>query len=268
MNRKSMPIVAVIVLAVLAVASWQVVTAGDANPKGGEKLSKAARAGIKKAFPKAEILKVEREPQMVVIYEVELRQGDKRMQAEVFVNGEILSVEWKIAREALPKAVAESLAKVAGDAEIKELEKKEIRATISISRFPKPRNIYEAEFVKDGKMVEVQINEAGKVIAIEEEDDDEDEREISLAEVPAAVRATILKHAGKNRVHEVEVETRRGKTFYEAEWKDNGREIEIKVSAEGRLLRMTFGDDDDDDEDDDDDDDHDDDDHDDHEDDD
>jgi uncharacterized membrane protein YkoI len=63
-----------------------------------------------------------------------------------------------------------------------------------------------------------------------------DEEEVALEQVPAAVRATILKESAGGRITEIERETTNGKTVYEAEFVLNGDEIEIKVAPDGTLL--------------------------------
>jgi len=82
----------------------------------------------------------------------------------------------------------------------------------------------------------------------------EDERNVSIDAVPEAVKATILKEAGDNKITEIEEETKHGTTIYEAEWRVDGKEVEIKVAADGTLLKKEIededeheGDDDDDD---------------------
>lgn len=77
------------------------------------------------------------------------------------------------------------------------------------------------------------------------------EKKVTLDQVPAAVKDTILKEAGGNKITEIEEETKDGVTTYEAEWKADGKEIEIKVAADGKLLKKEVEDDDDDDDDDD-----------------
>ena len=82
---------------------------------------------------------------------------------------------------------------------------------------------------------------------------DEDEEEISLDQVPAAVKATILAEAKGAPIKEVEREIKNGRTVYEAEWVVNGQEIEIKVAPDGTLLKREIeeeGDEEDDDDDD------------------
>ena len=52
-----------------------------------------------------------------------------------------------------------------------------------------------------------------------------DEEPVTLDQVPAAVKATILKEAAGAKITEIERETKDGKTVYEAEYLRNGREI-------------------------------------------
>ena len=87
-------------------------------------------------------------------------------------------------------------------------------------------------------------------------DDGEDEKEVTIDQVPAAVKATILKEAGKNKITEIEEVSKDGKViYYEAEIKVDGKEIDIMVAPDGKLLGKEIEDDDDEDDDDDDDDD-------------
>ncbi len=76
---------------------------------------------------------------------------------------------------------------------------------------------------------------------------DEDEEKVSIDQVPAAVKATILKEAGGATIKEIERETKNGKTAYEAEWVADGKEIEIKVAPDGALLKREVEEEDDDD---------------------
>ena len=81
--------------------------------------------------------------------------------------------------------------------------------------------------------------------------DDEDEKEVTLDQVPAAVKATILKEAGDHKITEIEEISKDGKVVcYEAEWKVEDKEIEIMVAPDGTLLGKEIEDDDDDDDDD------------------
>ena len=74
------------------------------------------------------------------------------------------------------------------------------------------------------------------------------EKDVTIDQVPAAVKATIEKEAGDNKIEEIEeVSKDRKVVYYEAEWKTGGKEIEIKVDPSGKLLSKEVEDDDDDD---------------------
>ncbi len=63
-----------------------------------------------------------------------------------------------------------------------------------------------------------------------------EEENVTLDQVPAAVKATILKEAAGAEIKEIERETKGGKTVYEAEFLLEGEEIEIEVASDGTLL--------------------------------
>ncbi|MCP4249186.1 MAG: hypothetical protein GY778_19250 [bacterium] len=65
---------------------------------------------------------------------------------------------------------------------------------------------------------------------------DEHEEQVTLEEVPAAVKATILKESAGGKITEIERETQNGKTTYEAEFLLNGQEVEIEIAPDGTLL--------------------------------
>ena len=73
------------------------------------------------------------------------------------------------------------------------------------------------------------------------------EKEITIDEVPAAVKATILTEADGAPIQEIEMETADGKTVYEAEVIIDGKEVEIEVAPDGTLLGKEIEDDEDDD---------------------
>jgi uncharacterized membrane protein YkoI len=64
----------------------------------------------------------------------------------------------------------------------------------------------------------------------------ESEERVTLDQVPAAVKATVLREAAGGEIKEIEVETEGGQTFYEAEFVRAGKIIEIKVAPDGTLL--------------------------------
>jgi len=74
-----------------------------------------------------------------------------------------------------------------------------------------------------------------------------DDEKVTIDQVPAAVKATILKEANGATVTEIEKETKDGKTVYEAEWTEGGKEVEITVAEDGTLIEKEVEEADDDD---------------------
>jgi len=105
------------------------------------------------------------------------------------------------------------------------------------------------------------IQENNQKVSMTENDEEE---QVTLDQVPAAVKATIQSEAQGGTIEEIERENENGKTVYEANVILNGQEVEIKVDPDGTLLGKEVeeadeededeeGDDDDEDDDDDDD---------------
>ena len=165
-------------MAMLVLATWQIAAAKSAkrNKAGKQTLPPAAATAIKRAFPKATIDQVERETVRAVLYEVELKQNRKEIEVQVTPDGRIVEVGKAVAKKDLPKAVAKTLARLAGDARIREIEREETRAVLKLVKLKKPLVVYEAEFVRNGKEIEVRIAPDGTLLAreIEEDDDDDD----------------------------------------------------------------------------------------------
>lgn len=71
----------------------------------------------------------------------------------------------------------------------------------------------------------------------DDDEDGEDEVKVTIDQVPEAVKAVILAEAGGAAIEEIEKETEHGQTTYEAEWTVGGKEIELKVSADGKVIK-------------------------------
>ncbi len=68
------------------------------------------------------------------------------------------------------------------------------------------------------------------------EPEQEQERELTLEQLPAPVKATVLREAGEQRILEME-EVRIGeRLYYEAEWIQDEMEVEIQVAPDGTLI--------------------------------
>ena len=65
---------------------------------------------------------------------------------------------------------------------------------------------------------------------------EEQEEQVSLDQLPPAVKATILREARGGTIQEIERERENGKIVYEAEVIIDGKEFDIEVAADGTLL--------------------------------
>lgn len=64
------------------------------------------------------------------------------------------------------------------------------------------------------------------------------ERRIAESDVPAAALAALKKAAAGAKFEELEEETTAGHKHYEAEWRANGAEVEMAVTADGDIIEM------------------------------
>jgi len=126
--------------------------------------------------------------------------------------------EEQVSIDQVPAGVKATILKEAMGGVVKEIERET----------EKGKTIYEAEIIIDGREIEIEVAADGTLL--------EREEEVSLDQVPAAVKATILKEAKGAVITEVEKESSKGKTYYEAEWVVGGKEVEIKVATDGTLL--------------------------------
>lgn len=66
--------------------------------------------------------------------------------------------------------------------------------------------------------------------------EDEQEREVKLEDLPEAVKEAILEEAGENEILEIEEVQSDGRLYYEADWLEDGKEVEIQVGIDGSLI--------------------------------
>lgn len=149
--------------------------------------------------------------------------------------------EREVTLKEVPAKVKATILKAAKENKIKEIEEVVLK-------------LFEAEWTKGEKTTEVFITPDGKVLmkkvekegdeekeeadekdekkASEKEDDGEsEEKEIGIDELPAKVKATVEKLAGNSAI---KLEALRVK-FYEAMWLQDGKEVEILVTVDGKL---------------------------------
>ena len=169
------------------------------------------------------------------------RSGAK-MDVLVTKTGDLVEIEKQMGAKQIPAAVRKAARKAAGRGAELAFEKKTM--ILYEVKFQKGNSRHELLVTPDGRHVEHEV-ERVKRDEDEDEDKDEDDEEGSIGEVPRAVKITILKHAADGEVEVIECEDESSKAVYEVGVIIGGKEVELKVDANGKLVSKKIEDDDD-----------------------
>ena len=134
--------------------------------------------------------------------------------------------EEKITLDQVPAAVKATILKEAAGAKITEIERETKDG----------KTIYEAEFLRDGQEIEIQIAPDGTVLGREVENEEDDEDDLTIEQVPEPARAALLKLAGGAKIIKAERDKEHGAVIYEAEWTTGDTQCEAAVTADGTLV--------------------------------
>jgi len=63
-------------------------------------------------------------------------------------------------------------------------------------------------------------------------------KRVTMEQVPAPAKATLLQQAGTNEIRELEEKVVDGQTVYEIEIRPDGKEVEVVVAPDGKLVRV------------------------------
>ena len=74
--------------------------------------------------------------------------------------------------------------------------------------------------------------------ADDKDKDEENEKVTSLDKIPAAAKEALLKAVGTNTIDKVLEGTKDGKTYYEAQYKDGEKKMEVQVDPEGKIVKQ------------------------------
>ncbi len=261
-RRYWMLLLAVVLVSIIGIA----IAAWSGGSKSEERVTldqvpAAVKATILLEAQGGTIKEIERETKGdTTIYEAEIVIDGKEIEIEIAADGTLLSKgadddddddDIHLSLSLVPPAVKATILKAAHGGKIKDIELE--------NEGGKP--VYEVEILieleikvaPDGTLLSRKV--AGKhgehaVLGHDDDDDEEDDDEhLTLNELPAAVKATILKEAAGAPIREIERETEHGRTIYEAEVIIDGREIEIEVAPDGTLLSKKADDEEEDDDD-------------------
>jgi len=67
--------------------------------------------------------------------------------------------------------------------------------------------------------------------------EDENEKVTTIDQLPAAASAAIKKAVGQNTIDKLVQGTKDNKIYYEAQYKENDKKMEVKVDADGKVLK-------------------------------
>ena len=136
--------------------------------------------------------------------------------------------EEPVTLDQVPAAVKATILKESAGAKITEIERETKDG----------KTVYEAEYLQDGREIEIKVAPDGTLLGREVEQEDDDEDDLTIDQVPEPARAALLKFAGGAKIIEAEREKEHGALVYEAEWVKNGTKYEAAVTAEGALLEI------------------------------
>ena len=141
--------------------------------KAKVELPQAAAKAIKDAFPKATIEEVKAEDEDGVrLFEVEVEQDEAEIEVEVSPDGLIVSIESKVELKDVPDAAAKVISQAAQKAEIKKIQREEIRAEVirddkgnaQLVKLEEPKTVFEAELIKGDQRGKIEVAADGTVI--------------------------------------------------------------------------------------------------------
>lgn len=166
----------------------------------------------------------------------------------------------KVDPENLPRRVQETLRKYAQDARIEDVDRGTLQG----------RTVYEAAFKRNGQHIELRVAEDGTLIrddvndrflaSIGQAPEASNDRvtaqgnqpswalstarvplasaaKVTYRDLPSAVRETLSRYSREARIEDIDRGTLDGKTVYQAAFKHNNQNIELRIAEDGSLVR-------------------------------
>lgn len=131
----------------------------------------------------------------------------------------------------LPVAVQNAIRVHAGNMQVDDIDR-DVRRN---------RTVYQVEFAREGKNVELDIAEDGAILRDSRKEKTLRERiigsrKLKFEDLPAAVQQTVRAYAGSAAIEDVDRRTRDGKNEYEVAFKLNGKHTELRLAENGLVL--------------------------------
>jgi len=163
----------------------------------GAELPDQARAALQKLFPDAKVLSADTEKESgALYYDVEIKQGTRKIDVEVSPEGVIGEVECQASQAELPAAVAKTAKSIPQVVKIEKHERHGSARSGTWMSLSKVTTYYEIKHREKGRIQSILLNIEGKLVAdpddeAETADDNDEESQIPLSSLPQAVTSAI-----------------------------------------------------------------------------
>jgi uncharacterized membrane protein YkoI len=140
------------------------------SKKSKTELPAAVAKAVRENCPDAEMGKLEVEKEGgITLYDIEFKNA--KGEIEVAEDGSVMDIAKIIEKKDLPPAAAAAIEKAAAGAQVKQLEKSEVRTELKIEggkgtlvKLPSSKYVYEAELLKGSQKGEIQVSADGKIV--------------------------------------------------------------------------------------------------------
>ncbi|MBZ5498988.1 MAG: hypothetical protein LAP85_21525 [Acidobacteriia bacterium] len=213
-------------MAVLAIAAGCAVRVwSQAKPEEKDPVLKMSQVpqkvqqAIKTYASPAEIKKITKgDVDGTMAYEFEIEKGGRKAEVSITPDGKLLTSEEEIPPSEVPEAARKVMDAHAAGGKVVSTEKV----------FENGKTAFGAVIEKGGKQSEISVAPDGKLTGSEED--------IPLSEVPEAARKTIDAQAAGGKIISTKKVLEDGKTVFAAVFEKGGRQTEITVAPDGKLV--------------------------------
>ncbi len=173
MRAKHLKLVGLIV----AVAVLVVVTYAEKSQE--VTLPDAVKAVLADLYPNATLEEAKAEEEELTVYEVELEQDEGDIELTLAPDGTVLETETEIALDELDPAVKKAIvdAAEAQGAKVEEVKKEVVEWVVTLKKLDVPEVSYEAELVKNGQEIELEVAADGTMLEQKAQADDDDDQD-------------------------------------------------------------------------------------------
>jgi len=195
-------------------------TAGEKEEKMSlDKVPAAVKAAIEKATISGKIKEiVKKQHDGKAIYDVDYVKDGNKIEMAVAEDGTIVKTEEKTSIKKVPAVVKAAIEKATNGGKVKKIKKEQHGEKV----------VYDVDYVKDGKKMEMEVAEDGTIVKTEEK--------TNIKKVPAVVKAAIEKATIGGKVKKIEKEQHDGKVIYSVDYVIGGEKKDIKVDEDGKVV--------------------------------